>query len=137
MPPRARRRRLAPPLGVCPACPSTRRCESSRDQITETEAKRKAATARQRLKEARSELPTATEGNASPGSDDLMRRVLERSNMTIALKRVEANRGSAGVDGMTTSALKPWLKENWPRIRAALEAETYEPALVGWHGIPK
>src|SRR5947207_10916735 len=83
------------------------------------------------------ELPTATEGNASPGSDDLMTRVLERSNMTIALKRVEANRGSAGVDGMTTSALKPWLKENWPRIRAALEAETYEPALVRWHGIPK
>lgn len=79
----------------------------------------------------------AAKGNASPGGDDLMARVLGRSNLTIALKRVEANRGSAGVDGMTTSELRPWLKENWPRIRAALEAETYEPALVRWHAIPK
>lgn len=83
------------------------------------------------------ELPPAMKGNARPGSEDLMSRVLERSNLTVALKRVEANRGSAGVDGMTTSELRPWLKENWPRIRAALEAETYEPALVRWHGIPK
>ena len=79
----------------------------------------------------------AAEGNAGPGSDELMARVLERSNLTIALKRVEANRGSAGVDGMTTSELRPWLKENWPRIRAMLEAETYEPSPVRWQAIPK
>lgn len=83
------------------------------------------------------ELPPATKGNANPGSDDLMARVIERSNLTIALRRVEANRGSAGVDGMTTSELRSWLKENWPRIRVALEAETYEPAPVRWHAIPK
>ena len=83
------------------------------------------------------ELPTAAEGNERPGSDDLLARVLERSNLSIALKRVEANRGSAGVDGMTTSELRPWLKENWPRIRAALETETYEPSPVRWHAIPK
>ena len=79
----------------------------------------------------------AAEGNARPGSDDLMERALERSNLKAALERVEANRGSAGVDGMTTSELRPWLKENWPRIRAALETETYEPAPVRWHAIPK
>ena len=83
------------------------------------------------------ELPTAAKGNASPGSDDLMFRVLERSNMQAALERVELNRGSAGIDGMTTRELRPWLKVNWPRIRAALEAETYEPAPVRWQAIPK
>ena len=66
-----------------------------------------------------------------------MDRVLTRSNLSIALKRVEANRGSAGVDGMTTRELRPWLKENWPKIKDALEAETYEPSLVKWHAIPK
>lgn len=83
------------------------------------------------------ELPPMAKGNAIPGSDDLMARVLERSNLTAALERVESNRGSAGVDGMTTSELRPWLKEHWPRIRAALEAESYEPAPVRWHAIPK
>ena len=83
------------------------------------------------------EVPTATSGDASPGSIDLMARVLETSNLTIALKRVEANRGSAGVDGMTTSELRPWLKENWPKIRAALEAQKYEPSPVRWQAIPK
>jgi len=83
------------------------------------------------------ERAPATGGHASPGSDDLMARVLTRSNLQNALKRVEANRGSAGVDGMTTRELKPWLKENWPTIRAALEAGTYEPKPVRWHAIPK
>jgi RNA-directed DNA polymerase len=83
------------------------------------------------------ERAPATGGHASPGGDDLMARVLTRSNLEIALKRVEANRGSAGVDGMTTRELKPWLKENWPTIRAALEAGTYEPKPVRWHAIPK
>ena len=83
------------------------------------------------------ELPMAAKGDERPGSDDLLARVLTRSNLTIALKRVEANRGSAGVDGMTTRELRPWLKENWPRIKEALEAETYEPSLVKWQAIPK
>jgi RNA-directed DNA polymerase len=83
------------------------------------------------------ELPTAAKEPERPGSVDLMARVLNRSNMETALRRVEANRGSAGVDGMTTSELRPWLKENWPRIRTELETETYEPSPVRWHGIPK
>jgi group II intron reverse transcriptase/maturase len=66
-----------------------------------------------------------------------MARVLTRSNLEAALKRVEANRGSAGVDGMTTRELRPWLTENWPTIRAKLEAGTYEPKPVRWHAIPK
>jgi RNA-directed DNA polymerase len=83
------------------------------------------------------ERAPAASGPARQGSDDLMERVLERSNLEIALERVEENRGSAGVDGMTTRELRPWLKENWPRIRAALEAGTYEPQPVRWHAIPK
>src|SRR5829696_9086538 len=83
------------------------------------------------------ELPTAARGMPSPGSEDLLSRALARSNMEAALRRVESNRGSAGIDGMTSDELRPWLKENWPRIRAELEAERFEPSPVRWHAIPK
>lgn len=42
--------------------------------------------------------------------------VLSRENMTKAIKRVEANKGAAGVDNMTVSELKGYLKQEWPRI---------------------
>jgi len=83
------------------------------------------------------ELSTAGREPERPGNADLMEKVLTRSNLTAALKRVEANRGNPGVDGMTTSELRPWLNENWPRIRTELETETYEPAPVRWSQIKK
>ena len=37
-------------------------------------------------------------------------QVYERKNLLSALKRVEANGGTPGVDGMTAEALGPYLK---------------------------
>jgi group II intron reverse transcriptase/maturase len=63
--------------------------------------------------------------------------VCERKNLFRALKRVEANGGAPGVDGMTVETLRPHLKERWLEIRAALDAGTYRPSPVRRVEIPK
>ena len=49
----------------------------------------------------------ATENPAK--TDTLMEEVLKRENLKEALKRVKANQGSAGVDGMTVQQLPRYL----------------------------
>jgi group II intron reverse transcriptase/maturase len=66
-----------------------------------------------------------------------MRRVVERSNMSQAYKRVMRNKGAAGVDGMSVEDLGGWLKAHWPSVRAALLAGTYMPRAVRRVDIPK
>ena len=48
---------------------------------------------------------TAGLEDSKPEDAQLMEAVVERKNMVAALRRVKANRGSAGVDGMTVEAL--------------------------------
>lgn len=66
-----------------------------------------------------------------------MELVLERVNMFAALKRVQRNKGGAGVDGMTTKELPAWLLEHWPRVRQELLDGTYVPMPVRRVSIPK
>jgi len=80
--------------------------------------------------------PTA-QGDARSGDDDLMSRVVERSNLARALKRVRQNNGSAGIDGMTVDELVPYLREHWGRIREELLTGRYQPSAVRQHEIPK
>jgi RNA-directed DNA polymerase len=73
----------------------------------------------------------ATNGFESPASTDrLMEEVCERDNLKEALRRVKANKGSAGVDGMTIGAITDYLKQHWPAIREQLLSGTYEPKPV-------
>jgi RNA-directed DNA polymerase len=60
----------------------------------------------------------------------LMEEVCERENLKQALKRVKANKGAPGVDGMTVQALPAYLREHWPPIRATLLSGTYKPQPV-------
>ena len=70
----------------------------------------------------------ATNGLESPArTDRLMEEVCERENLKDALRRVQANKGSAGVDGMTISGIADYLKQHWPAIRARLLHGTYAP----------
>jgi RNA-directed DNA polymerase len=64
-------------------------------------------------------------------------QVLSPGNLGRALRRVEANRGAPGVDGMTTDQLRPWLHEHWVQVREALDAGTYQPSPVRRVVIPK
>ena len=43
---------------------------------------------------------------------DLLRKILERENLNRAYKRVKANKGAPGIDGMTVEEALPWLKEH-------------------------
>ena len=88
--------------------------------------------------EAGTESLAAERGTESPaGTERLMEEVVERENLKEALKRVKANKGSPGVDGMTVHALPDHLKEHWPAIRAQLLSGTYKPQPVRRVEIPK
>lgn len=63
--------------------------------------------------------------------------VFSKENLLAALRRVEANRGAPGIDGMTTEELRPWVAQNWPEVWAELDAGTYRPAPVRQVTIPK
>jgi RNA-directed DNA polymerase len=73
-----------------------------------------------------------------PGLEvSLWEQMLSPQNLGRALRRVRANAGAAGVDGMTTEELVPWLREHWPVVREALDAGTYRPSPVRRVVIPK
>jgi RNA-directed DNA polymerase len=100
------------------------------------------------MEEGRSEAPTASmqgtessagkRGTESPAiAEQLMEEVCGRGNCKQALKRVKANKGSAGVDGMTVQQLPEYLKQHWPAIREQLLSGTYKPQPVRRVEIPK
>src|SRR6266699_1968424 len=77
------------------------------------------------------EPPMAKHQNESPADTEaLMEEVCERENCQQALRRVKANKGSPGVDGMTVCELPEYLKQHWPAIREQLLSGTYRPQPV-------
>ena len=75
----------------------------------------------------------ATEGTGSA----LLRAALTRENLQHAWKRVKANKGSAGVDGLDIEQSAKHLKTAWPEIRNRLLRGTYRPVPVRRVTIPK
>ena len=67
----------------------------------------------------------------------LMEEVCERENCKQALARVQANKGSPGVDGMTVHELPGYLKQHWAVMREQLLRGTYKPQAVKRVEIPK
>lgn len=67
----------------------------------------------------------------------MIEEVLSRDNMLSALARVEANKGSHGVDGMSVKDLRRHIVQNWQAIRESIESGTYEPSPVRRVEIPK
>jgi len=81
--------------------------------------------------------PAQANDEASGAGNDLLERVLARENLLQALKRVEANGGAPGVDGMETKDLRAHLREHWPTYRKQLLEGTYYPQPVRRVEIPK
>ena len=90
-----------------------------------------------RVKVARDEARPACQQQEGLGRDVLLRQVLSRENMAAAWKRVKANKGSAGVDGLTIAETPEFLKTHWPHIRAEILSGTYRPQAVRRVEIPK
>src|SRR5205823_8638783 len=91
--------------------------------------------------EGRSEAPRAPrkgtesftakcETESTAGAEQLMEEVCGRENCQQALRRVKANKGSPGIDGMKVSELPCYLKQHWPAIREQLLSGTYQPQPV-------
>ncbi len=100
------------------------------------------------MAESRSESPTAAAEGTEPRvakqssesptrTDSLMEEVCQRDNLWKALKRVQANKGAPGVDGMTVRKLPKYLKRHWPKIRDQLLLGTYRLQAVKRVEIPK
>ena len=80
---------------------------------------------------------TATEEPIGSQPSLLMEEVLRKENLIRALKRVRANKGAPGVDGMTVHALGKHLREHWTNIRQQLLSRSYKPQPVRVVEIPK
>ena len=67
----------------------------------------------------------------------LLEEILSRDNMMRAYKRVIANKGASGVDGIETSEVKQYLIEHWEEIREQIRNRKYKPQPVRRVEIPK
>jgi RNA-directed DNA polymerase len=70
-------------------------------------------------------------------AERLMEMILSRENMVSALRRVEANKGAPGVDGLTVDQLRAYLATHWAGIKEDLLAGRYLPNPVRGVDIPK
>ena len=68
---------------------------------------------------------------------DILSRILEKDNLNRAYKRVKANKGAPGVDGMTIEAALPWLKEHNYELTERIRKGKYTPSPVRRVEIPK
>lgn len=71
------------------------------------------------------------------GAGTLLEAALTRENLQAAWKRVKANKGAAGVDGLDIERTQHLLQTRWPQIRQELLAGTYRPNPVRRVMIPK
>jgi RNA-directed DNA polymerase len=84
------------------------------------------------------EPPAAKRSPESPAdTEQWMEAVCRRENLWKALKQVQSNKGSAGVDGMTVRQLPGYLVKHWPGLREQLLQGTYQPQPVKRVEIPK
>lgn len=68
---------------------------------------------------------------------DILGKILEKDNLNRAYKRVKANKGAPGIDGMTVKEALPWLKENNHELVLKIRSGHYTPSPVRRVEIPK
>ena len=67
----------------------------------------------------------------------LLEEILSRENMRLAYKKVKANKGASGIDGINIEEIDDYLKENWVNIRDKIRERKYKPKPVRRVEIPK
>lgn len=71
------------------------------------------------------------------GGASLLEEILNRDNLNRAYKRVKANKGAPGIDGMTVEDALPWLKEHREELLESIRQGKYKPQPVRRKEIPK
>ena len=61
---------------------------------------------------------------------ELLEKILSKDNMNTAYKRVCANKGAGGIDGVAVEELGDYIKENWDSIRNQIRRKEYNPQPV-------
>lgn len=82
-------------------------------------------------------IVSTTTDNSHPEQQMLMEEVVERENVLAAFKRVRANKGAPGVDGMRVQDVYGYCMVHWERIREELLTGRYQPQPVLGVEIPK
>lgn len=85
-------------------------------------------------------VSTAFEGGRDDGkfnAERLLEEILGSNNLKLAFKRVKANKGSHGVDGMKVDELPQFLKQNVGTLKNSILEGTYSPKPVRRVEIPK
>ena len=67
----------------------------------------------------------------------LLDEILSDENITLAQKRVYANKGASGVDGIGVQELSKYMEENWESIKRQIQERKYKPQPVLRVEIPK
>ena len=76
-------------------------------------------------------------GERAVRTPKLLERILDRDNLNNAYRRVKANKGAPGVDGMTVEEALPWLKEHGRELTESIRQGKYKPDPVRRKEIPK
>lgn len=83
------------------------------------------------------EYPDTGLATSKAGTGGLLEAALTRQNLQLAWKRVKANQGAAGADGLDIEQTAQLLRSRWPDIRQALLQGRYRPSPVRKVMIPK
>ena len=83
------------------------------------------------------EHPDTGSAKQTASTGGLLEVALTRQNLQAAWKRVKANKGAAGVDGLDIGQTAELLRTSWPDIRQALLRGNYRPSPVRKVLIPK
>ena len=75
--------------------------------------------------------------NTDGQTDSVMEKILNRRNLYEAYKKVKANRGAGGVDGMQVDELLPYLQQHADELIQQLREGKYKPNPVRRVEIPK
>jgi RNA-directed DNA polymerase len=85
-------------------------------------------------------IAPASEGRRNDRPEDkegMLERILSKDNLNLAYKKVKANKGSSGIDGMTVNELLAYLKREGQSLRQKILAGEYQPQPVRRVEIPK
>ena len=82
-------------------------------------------------------LPGTLTPNTDFWTDNLLDTILRSDNLNAAYKKVKANKGSGGIDGMQVDELLPYLKDHRDELVKQLREGKYKPNPVRRVEIPK
>ncbi len=87
--------------------------------------------------EGREPVAGSRRGAHEDSTERLTQRILDPENVRRAMRKVKANKGAPGIDGITVRDLPAHLEELWPSLEPLIREGRYRPQPVLRKSIPK